>query len=319
MANYRKLREKHPMIEMCRTPELAAEVTFQPIHRFNLDAAIIFADILLPLTPLGLDFEFVKGTGPVVHEPVRSPGHVRSLIEFDPSEELGYVLEALKLVRAELSEKTALIGFAGAPFTVASYMIEGGSSRHFLEAKRFMYQEEKSWHELMEKVSKMTAAYLKAQIGAGADAVQLFDSWVGCLSPDDYRRYVLPHNRLIFEALAPLRVPMIHFGTGASTLLEMQKEAGGTVIGLDWRIKIGDARKRLGNEVPVQGNLDPVALFAPKEALLKKVDEILQAVGCQAGHIFNLGHGILPQTPLESVEVVLDRVAEVSSKLHLQG
>ncbi len=312
MKEYQELRQSHTLLEICRKPELAAEVTFQPIRRFDLDAAIIFADILLPLPELGVDFEFLKGEGPVVHSPVRTPEQVEKLTEFDPRDNLGFVLEAIQRVRAELKPEIALIGFAGAPFTLASYMIEGGASRHFMHAKSFMYKHPTAWRQLMETLSVVTLRYLRAQALAGADALQLFDSWVGCLSPDDYRTFVLPYSRFIFEGLKDLDKPTIHFGTDTSTLLELLKEAGGSVIGLDWRVELREAWRRLGDDVAVQGNLDPVALLAPWPALLAKVLSIIDQVGDRPGHIFNLGHGILPQTPVENVEAVITLVHEMS-------
>ncbi len=314
MSEYQELRKSHTLLEICRRPELAAEVTFQPIRRFDLDAAIIFADILLPLPELGVDFEFLKGEGPVVHRPIRTPEQVEKLLEFDPADNLGFVLEAIRRVRAELAPEIALIGFAGAPFTLASYMIEGGASRHFMHAKTFMYKYPTAWRRLMETLSLVTLRYLEAQAEAGADALQLFDSWVGCLSPEDYRTYVLPYSRFIFEGLKDLSLPTIHFGTDTSSLLELLKEAGGSVIGLDWRVELRDAWNRLGDDVAVQGNLDPVALLAPRPALLAKVEGILDQAAGQVGHIFNLGHGILPQTPVENVEAVVELVHGMSSR-----
>ncbi len=314
MKEYLELRKSHSLLEICRRPELAAEVTFQPIRRFRLDAAIIFADILLPLPEMGVDFEFLKGEGPVVHQPLRTPGQVDALRVFEPEENLAFVLEALGLVRRELDPAIALIGFAGAPFTVASYMIEGGSSRHFLHAKSFMYQHPEAWHVLMEKVSRVTLRYLRAQADAGADALQLFDSWAGCLGPDDYRRFVFPYSKYIFDGLKDLGKPAIHFGTDTSSILELIRDAGGDVVGVDWRIDLDQAWARLGSRVSVQGNLDPVALMGPREILLEKVDRILRQAGGRPGHIFNLGHGILPQTPVENVEAVIERVRQVSSR-----
>jgi uroporphyrinogen decarboxylase len=312
MSEYRALRQKYTLLDICRAPDLAAEVTFQPIQRFRLDAAIIFADILLPLEGLGVPFEFLKGEGPVIHEPIRSARQVEALRAFDPTEELRHVLEAVRIVRRELSPEIALIGFAGGPFTIASYLIEGGSSRHFAQAKRFMYAEEAAWHRLLDCIARVTLDYLRAQVESGADAVQLFDSWVGCLGPDDYRKYVMPHSSMIFRGLRDLDIPTIHFGTGTSSLLELLREAGGTVIGVDWRVEIDVARRRLGNSVAIQGNLDPVAMFAPRPVLLEKVENILAKVGGEPGHIFNLGHGILPQTPVESVQAVVQKVSEAS-------
>ena len=310
LEEYRRLREKHTLLEICRTPELAAEVTLQPIRRFPLDAAIIFADILLPLESMGLDFEFARGEGPVIYRPIRTLQDVRALREPDFNGVLGSVFEAIRLVRNELNANTALLGFAGAPFTVASYMIEGGYSRLFLETKTMMYRQPDTWHLLMEKLSQVTFQYLKGQVAAGAEALQIFDSWVGCLSPDDYRHYVLPYSRNLFDRLGSCSVPLIHFGTGTATLLELMKEAGGSVIGVDWRISLRDAFDRLGNGVAVQGNLDPATLLGPRSALEAKVDEVLEQAQGRPGHIFNLGHGILPQTPVENVRAVVDWVHE---------
>ena len=310
LEEYRRLREKHTLLEICRTPELAAEVTLQPIRRFPLDAAIIFADILLPLESMGLDFEFARGEGPVIYRPIRTLQDVRALREPDFNGVLGSVFEAIRLVRNELNANTALLGFAGAPFTVASYMIEGGYSRLFLETKTMMYRQPDTWHLLMEKLSQVTFQYLKGQVAAGAEALQIFDSWVGCLSPDDYRHYVLPYSRNLFDRLGSCSVPLIHFGTGTATLLELMKEAGGSVIGVDWRISLRDAFGRLGNGVAVQGNLDPATLLGPRSALEAKVDEVLEQAQGRPGHIFNLGHGILPQTPVENVRAVVEWVHE---------
>lgn len=307
---YRKFREKHTLLEICKNPELAAQVTMQPIRRFDLDAAIIFADILLPLEAMSVHFEFAKGEGPVIHHPIRTPEDVEKVRVNEPEKELAFVFEAIRLVRGELNSETALIGFAGAPFTVASYMIEGGHSRHFLNTKILLYSQPEAWHQLMAKISETTVRYLKGQIEAGAQAVQLFDSWVGCLGPEDYRRYVLPYSKQIFDSLTEYAIPTIHFGTGTATLLELMKEAGGSVIGLDWRIPLGDAWSRLGKEVAVQGNLDPVALLGSRRVLREKVSEVLEQAEGRSGHIFNLGHGILPQTPEENVEAVIQWVHE---------
>ncbi|NIR46411.1 MAG: uroporphyrinogen decarboxylase [Gemmatimonadetes bacterium] len=308
MPEYRALREKHTILELCRTPELAAEVTLQPIDRFDLDAAIIFADILLPLEPLGVGFHFEKGEGPVIERPVRTAADVKALQKFDPTVGLDYVLEAIKIVRSKLEGRAPLIGFAGAPFTLASYMIEGGGSKNYLEMKSFMYRQPDAWHELMRRVREMTRDYLAAQIEAGAQAVQMFDSWVGCLSPEDYREYVLPHSAWVFEGLASYDVPRIHFGTNTATLLEAMKEVDSEVIGVDWRLPIDVARRIIGSDFAVQGNLDPALLMAPPELLVKRVGEILAAADAKNGYIFNLGHGVLPPTPMESVDAVIETV-----------
>ena len=308
MEEYRRLREKHSMLELCRQPELAAEVTLQPIRRFDLDAAIIFADILLPLPPMGVDFEFAAGEGPQIHSPLRTYEDAVRLRPIEAEESLGFVLEAIRRVRAELSPEIALIGFAGAPFTLASYMIEGGHSRHFLLTKRLMYEEPNTWDRIMTVLADSTLSYLRAQIRAGAQAVQLFDSWVGTLDPDDYRQFVLPYSARVLRPLEELAVPVIHFGTGTSGFLELIREAGGSVIGVDWRIRLGEAWKRIGYDRAVQGNLDPLAMFAPPPVLERKVESVLDEADGRAGHIFNLGHGFLPQTPVENVEAVVDRV-----------
>ena len=308
MAEYRKLREKHSMLQLCRRPELAAEVTLQPIRRFDLDAAIIFADILLPLTPMGIEFDFAAGEGPRIHQPVRTAQDAARLRAIDAEESLGFVLEAIRAVRSELSAEIALIGFAGAPFTLASYMIEGGHSRHFLLTKRMMYEEPEVWDRIMTTLADATLNYLQAQLRAGAQAVQLFDSWVGTLDPDDYRRFVLPYSARVLGPLEKLGAPVIHFGTGTSGFLELIREAGGTVIGVDWRIRLGEAWRRIGYDRAVQGNLDPLALFAPLDLLQQKVAAVLDEAGGRPGHVFNLGHGFLPQTPVDHVEAVVDWV-----------
>lgn len=313
MAEYRAIRAKHSILEVCKTPELAAQVTLQPIDRFALDAAIIFADILLPLEPMGLRLTFEEGEGPVIHNPVRTRADVEALKLIDGSE-LRYVADAIALARRGLNGRVPLIGFAGAPFTLASYAIEGGSSRNYIETKGLMYGEPAVWHRLMDKLARVVTAYLKNQIKAGAQAVQLFDSWVGCLSPDDYREYVQPHVRLIFEGLKNEGVPLIHFGTGTATLLELMREAGGTVIGVDWRVPLDEARHRLGAGVAVQGNLDPVVLFAPVQEIERRVEMILTQAGGAPGFIFNLGHGILPNTPVEHVQAAVDLVHKLSSR-----
>ena len=307
LPEYRELRKSHTLLDLCRNPELAAEVTLQPIRRFDLDAAIIFADILLPLEGMGVAFEFAKGEGegPVIHRPLRTPDDVKSLRLMEPVEELAFVLDAIRLVRRQLPPSIALIGFAGAPFTLASYMIEGGRSRAFQEAKLFMYSEPDAWHELMVKLATVTVAYLSAQIEAGAQAVQLFDSWVGCLGPEDYEQYVLPYSQSIFERLERYEVPLIHFGTATATLLDLMKKAGGSVIGLDWRVRLGGAWQSLGRDVAIQGNLDPIAMLGQQNLLRGKVLDVLKEAASQPGHIFNLGHGILPQTPVENVSAVV--------------
>lgn len=313
MAEYRKLREKHTLLDICRTPELALEVTLQPLRAFEVDAAILFADILLPLEPMGAPFEFAAGEGPVIHAPVRDRAAVERLRLFEPEEGLSHVLQAIRLLRRELDGKTPLIGFAGAPFTLASYLVEGGKSSHFMRVKRFMYDDPQAFAELMHKLAEVVRRYLHAQIAAGAQAVQLFDSWVGCLSQRDYVDHVLPHVRHILASVAEAGVPVIHFGTDTGALLELQREAGGSVLGVDWRTPLDDARRRLGDGVALQGNLDPILLFAPRPLLQARVEEVLAAAP-RTGHVFNLGHGILPETNPDAVRFVAEHVHRVTSR-----
>jgi uroporphyrinogen decarboxylase len=308
MAEYRQLRQKHTILDICRTPELSCEVTLQPLNRFDFDAGIIFADILLPLEPMGVDFEFAKGEGPVIHHPVRTAADVDALRVEGVTEKLSYVLDAIRLVVRELDGRVPLIGFGGAPFTLASYMIEGGGSRNYAHAKRLMYTEPVVWHRLMDKLTRIQASFLLAQYEAGAAVVQVFDSWVGCLSPSDYREFVFPHMQTLFDALKEKAVPSIHFGTGTAELLTMMRDAGGDVIGVDWRTNLDEAWARLGNGVGVQGNLDPMVLLAPPAVIEQRVADILKRVNGRPGHIFNLGHGIIPETPLEGVEAAIQAV-----------
>lgn len=315
MANYRALRERYTILELIKTPDLATEVTMQPINAFNLDAAIIFADILTILEGMGLHLEFAKGEGPVIHNPVRTAADVEALATPPAEESLGFTLQAIKQVRAELNGKVPLIGFSGAPFTLASYAIEGGSSRNYLTAKSLMYNEPKTWHKLMEKLSNAIGDYLAAQANAGAQTLQLFDSWIGALSPADYREYVLPHSQNAIKiATSNTDVPFIHFGTGTAGMLPLLKEAGGTVIGVDWRMDLAQASQQLGTDVAIQGNLDPVILFAPIPEMKKQVARILASVKDRPGHIFNLGHGILQHTPVEHVAALIDFVHEYTKK-----
>ena len=313
MAEYRALRAKHSMLELCKTPELAAQVTMQPIDRFPLDAAIIFADILLPLEPMGLNLEFAEGEGPVIHNPVRTQADVERLKVID-GDELEYVAEAIRQARRALNGRVPLIGFAGAPFTLASYAIEGGSSRNYLLTKQMMYGEPKTWHLLMDKFARVITGYLRRQIKAGAQVIQLFDSWVGCLSIGDYEEYVMPHVQLIFEGLKREGVPMIHFGTGTSAMLRQMRKAGGDVIGVDWRIHLDEAWAMVGHDVAVQGNLDPLVLYAPLPEIERRVADILRRAGGRPGHIFNLGHGILPTTPIDHVAAAIDMVHKLSQR-----
>ena len=309
MSEYRALREKYSMLELCKTPELACEVTKQPL-RLGMDAAILFADILLPLEPMGASFEFAKGEGPVIHEPINSVAQVEKLRIIEAADGLQYVLDAIKVIKSEI--KVPLIGFAGAPFTLASYLVEGGKSSHFVKTKRMMYEQPEAWNLLMSKLAEVGRRYLRAQVAAGADALQLFDSWVGQLSPHDYCTYVQPHVKHILEDVQTLGVPVIHFGVGTATLLEAQRDAGGTVIGLDWRTPIEEGWKRIGFDRGVQGNLDPTVLFAPVEVAKEAARRVLKSAGGRPGHIFNVGHGILPETPVDTVKAIVDFVHEES-------
>jgi uroporphyrinogen decarboxylase len=307
MPEYRALREKHTLLTLCRTPELAVEVTLQPVDALGVDAAILFSDLLLPLEPLGIPFDFKVGEGPVIERVVRTPEDVGRLRRFDPKQELGMVLEAIRLLRRALEGRVPLIGFAGAPFTLASYAIEGGHSNNFAATKSLMYQEPAAWHRFASLLGELMGDYLRAQVEAGVQAVQVFDSWVGALSAADYREFVLPHVRTLFSRLDGIGVPTIHFGTGTGHLLEVQREAGGDVIGLDWRTPLASGFKRLPGAA-VQGNLDPTLLFAPRERLLAGVDAVMAEAAGQPGHVFNLGHGILPGTPVENVKAVVEHV-----------
>ncbi|MBI5841933.1 MAG: uroporphyrinogen decarboxylase [Chloroflexi bacterium] len=312
MPEYRAIREKYSLLEICHHPELAAEVTLQPVRALGVDAAILFADILLPAIPLGVGLEFAKGEGPVLQNPVRTMEDVKKLHPVNPETDLGYVMDAIRILRGELKD-VPLIGFCGAPFTVASYIIEGGSSREFLKTKTMMYSDPQTWHTLMEKLAVVLSDYLVAQIRAGAQAVQVFDSWVGALNPQDYEEFVLPYSQKVLQAAKNENVPVIHFGTNTTTLLSLMKRAGGDVIGLDWRIPLDDGWKILGDDVAVQGNLDPALLFAPLPVLKQRVHNILRRADGKPGHIFNLGHGILQNTPVDNVKAVVDMVHEFSS------
>ena len=310
MKVYRDLKEKHTFLELCKTPELACEVTLQPLDVLGLDAAIIFADILLPLEPMGTGLEFTAGDGPSIPRPVRTRKDVEALKPVNAEEQLGYVGEAMQMVRGEISGKMPLIGFSAAPFTLASYMVEGGKSKDFTTTKRMMYEEPEMWALLMTKVADVLVDYLKMQVKAGAQTLQVFDSWVGCLNPGDYQTYILPHTRRVFDGLKDAGVPVINFSTGTSSMLPLIREAGGDVMGFDWRIHLDDAWQQIGHGTPIQGNLDPNILFAPIPVIREKVNDILKRAGGRAGHIFNLGHGILQHTPVDHVKAVVDMVHE---------
>lgn len=311
MPEYRAVREGVSFLELCRDSEKAADVTITAARRLQVDAAIIFADILLILEPLEVGLEFTRGDGPNIREPVRSTERVDTLRPFDVRDRLAFVYEAIRLTRAELTEMP-LIGFAGAPFTLASYLIEGGGSRNYIQTKRFMYEREPAWHRLMSLLATLVADYLAAQIDAGAQAIQLFDSWVGCLTPQDYVRYVAPHTTVALSSITG-RVPVVHFGTGTTGMLRAMREAGGDVIGADWRVALDDAWDRIGTDRAIQGNLDPVTLFAPTDIIDRAAKDILRRAAGRPGHIFNLGHGILPETPVDHVKFLIDCVHEASA------
>lgn len=313
MQEYRDVRARVGFLELCKTPALAAEVTVTAAERLGVDAAIIFADILLPLEPMGLQLEFTKGDGPVIHNPVRSAADVDRLQELEDIDALEFVFEAIRQTRRALRSDLPLIGFAGAPFTLASYMVEGGGSKNYVQTKSLMYNDSGAWHAMMSLISRALVKYLNAQADAGAQALQLFDSWVGCLRPDDYRQYVLPHTRSVIAGINS-ETPVIHFGTGTGELLELISEAGGNVIGIDWRVPLNKGWKRIGHDKAVMGNLDPVTLFANREQLRSRTKTILDQASGRPGHIFNLGHGILPETPVENVIALVEMVHEMSSQ-----
>jgi uroporphyrinogen decarboxylase len=308
MPEYRAIRERHSLLEICRQPELAVTVTLQPVDAIEVDAAILFSDLLLPFTPMGLDFDFVKGEGPSIDRPIRHAEDVERVRVFEPREALSHVLETIRILRRELADRVPLIGFGGAPFTLAAYAIEGGPSTSYATAKAFMYAQPEAWHRLCDRFASVIADYMRAQIDAGAQAIQIFDSWVGQLSRDDYRTYALPHTRKIFAALADTGAPTIHFGVNTGAILPDMKEAGGDVIGVDWRAPLDEAWDRIGHDRAIQGNLDPVRLLGPEAGLLGAADDLLRRAGGRAGHIFNLGHGILPNTSLAQVQALARHV-----------
>ena len=315
MPEYRAIREKHGFLEMCRTPELAVEVTLQPVDLIGVDAAILFSDILVVFPGMGLDLEFAKGEGPIIHNPVRTVADIDKLGMSDPIDDTGYVMEAITILRRELEDKVPLIGFAGAPFTLASYMIEGHGTRDYINTKRLMWSEPEAWDRLMTKISDTVIAYLSAQIDAGVQAVQVFDSWVGYVAPGDYERSVLPYSRRVIAELEKKGVPVIHFANQGTSMLDLVVQAGGDVVGLDWRIDIAKAAQIVGPDFAIQGNIDPVALFAPDEDLERMVVEILEKVGTRPGHIFNLGHGIHKTTDPEKARTFVRLVHEHSKRI----
>jgi uroporphyrinogen decarboxylase len=313
MEEYRKLRAEFSFLELCKRPDLAAEITVTPVEKLGVDAAILFADILLILEPMGLGLEYSKDDGPVIRAQIRSRTDVEELNDFEPEKELPFVVEAVRKCRAALNEKVPLIGFAGAPFTLASYIVEGGGSRNYLKTKKLIYSDPGAWKALMERLARLVGKYLNAQIAAGAEAVQLFDSWAGCLSPGDYQKYVLPYTRAAIAAIAP-GTPVINFSTGTAGMLKLVREAGGNVIGVDWRIHLDEAWDCIGHDVGIQGNLDPAALLAKPKEIRWRVEEILNRAAGRPGHIFNLGHGVLPETPVENAVAMVQAVHELSAR-----
>ncbi len=309
MAEYRQVRERTTFLELCKNPQLCAEVMLTAVERLGVDAAIIFSDLLPILEPLGFRLEFAAGEGPLIHNPLRDAADVDRVVQLADMQALDFVVDTVRLTRAGLPPEIPLIGFAGAPFTLASYAIEGGGSRNYLHTKAFMYRDEGAWRALLGKLAQSVTLYLNAQIAAGAQAVQLFDSWVGTLGPEDYRRYVLPFTREIIAGVTP-GVPVIHFAAGNPALLPLVAEAGSEVIGIDWRIDLAAAWQTVGHDRAVQGNLDPALLLGPPERIRRRAQEILQSVAGRPGHIFNLGHGILPQTPVENVIALVEAVHE---------
>jgi uroporphyrinogen decarboxylase len=312
MAEYRAVREKMSFLELCKNPQLCSEVMCTAVDKLGVDAAIIFSDLLPILEPMGMDLEFSPGDGPKIDNPIREASDVARIVELENVDALSFVVDTVAQTRQDLPESIPVIGFAGAPFTLASYAIEGGASRSFLHTKTLMYREPAAWHELMQRLSRSIVLYLNAQIAAGAQAVQLFDSWVGCLGPDDYRTFVLPHVREIIEGVAP-GAPLIHFATGNPALLAPMAEAGGDVIGVDWRIGLAEAWQQVGDERGVQGNLDPLVLLADRATIRSRTEEILDSVAGRPGHIFNLGHGVMPQTPVDNVRFLVDLVHELTT------
>ena len=306
MSEYRSLRERYSLLDLCRTPDLATEVTLQPVRRIEVDAAILFSYLLLPLEPMGIRFDFVEGEGPAIDEPLRSEADLSRVRRFDPRERLDYVLDAIRQIKPALGGRLPLIGFAGAPFTLASYAIEGGHSSSFAHTKALMYGAPAAWHRFCDLIADIIGDYLVAQIDAGVDVVQVFDSWVGALNAADYREFILPHTRRIFARIADAHpsVPTIHFGVGTGAILPEIRDAGGDVIGADWRIPLDEAWRRIGPDRGIQGNLDPTVLFAPLDRMFAATDDVLARAGGRPGHIFNLGHGILPTTPVEHVQAL---------------
>ena len=318
MPEYREVRAKTSFLELCKNPALCAEVMITAVERLGVDAAIIFSDLLPILEPMGLDLEFAHGEGPVIHNPVREAGDVDRVSELDSVEALDFVMQTVRLTRAGIAAEIPLIGFAGAPFTLASYVIEGGASRSYLHTKTLMYRDEAGWHALLSRLARAVTRYLNAQLAAGAQAVQIFDSWVGCLGPDDYRRYVLPHTKAVIDGLPP-DAPVINFATGNPALTPLLAEAGGAVIGVDWRTRLDDAWRMVGPDQGIQGNLDPLVLLATRDEIRRRAKDVLQQAGGRPGHIFNLGHGVLPQTPVDNAIALVEAVHELGPQERVQG
>ncbi len=311
MSEYRSLRERYSLLDLCRTPDLATEVTLQPVRKIEVDAAILFSDLLLPLEPLGIPFDFVHGEGPAIENPLRSEADLAAIRRFEPREELSYVLDAIRQIKRALGGRVPLIGFAGAPFTLASYAIEGGHSTSFAHTKALMYGHPAAWHRFCDTLADVIGDYLTAQVEAGVDVVQVFDSWVGALNSADYREFILPHTKKIFDRLECAgtesgreRVPAIHFGVGTAAILGDLRDAGGDVIGADWRTPLDEAWERIGSDRGIQGNLDPTLLLGPLDRLFAATDDVLDRAAGRPGHIFNLGHGILPSTHVEHVQAL---------------
>ena len=313
MEEYREIRRKVNFLDMCKSPDLAAEVTLLPVRKLGVDAAIIFGDILLPLEGMGIQLEFTKGGGPLIRNPIRDREDIERLRIIEPEEHVPFFLKAIEIVRRELGGRVPLIGFSGAPFTLASYLIEGGHSKDYSKTKGLMLGAPSLWHLLMEKLAEVTIGYLRAQVHRGAQALQLFDSWVGCLSPWDYEAHVLPYSRRVIQEVGE-KVPLIHFSVGTSGFLHLIKEAGGDVIGIDWRTDLGATWERLGYDVGIQGNLDPSVLLASCQVIDDHVRKILKSVENRPGHIFNLGHGVLPETPVENVIFMVESVHQFSKR-----
>jgi len=313
MAEYREVRSRVSFLELCKDPALCSEVMCTAVKRLGVDAAIVFSDLLPILEPMGLELEFAKGEGPVIHNPVRDSQGVDRVLELESVEALHFVMEAVRQTRQDLPADMPLIGFAGAPFTLASYTIEGGSSRSYLHTKTLMYRDPGAWHALMERLARAVVQYLNAQIAAGAQAVQLFDSWVGCLGPDDYRDYVAPHVQAIIGQITP-GIPVINFATGNPALLELLGQAGSAVVGVDWRVRLDDAWRRIGHDRAIQGNLEPCVLLTDVPTIRAKVAEVLAMAAGRPGHIFNLGHGVLQQTPVDHAIAMVDAVHELSQR-----